>query len=116
MDMTRLLHGLALGATMLVNTQAMAYDMEGPGSQTCAQFSQQYALQSEVIETNYFTWAEGFMTALNLTLTESDRKDFAAQDLASQKTYLRNYCSDHPQAFYADAVGYLWVSLPKIGK
>lgn len=86
----------------------------GAGMRTCAQFAKDYAANPTRIEELYFIWAEGFMSALNLSTAANDGfyKDFSRGDEASWKLHIRSYCNAHPLTQYGMAAMDLLNSLP----
>ncbi len=86
----------------------------GVGMRSCANFAKDYAANTGAAEDVYFTWAQGFMSALNLT-TSADHGvyryiDGAAMD--AYKTQIRSFCDEHPLAPYVAAVMEVMKSLP----
>ena len=90
-------------------TSAAAYEageLYGLGGRTCAEFAQAYSKNPEMIESLYFTWAQGFMSGLNLTFVANLHKfaDLGSTSMAEQKGQLRDYCNQHPLSPYYSAV------------
>jgi hypothetical protein len=86
----------------------------GVGMKSCAQFVKDYAVNPAGAEELYFLWAEGFMSALNLSFATNTGvyKDFSRGDATSYKLRIRSYCEAHPQKQYVGAVMDLLNSLP----
>lgn len=87
----------------------------GAGMRSCAQFAKDYAANPTGAEELYFLWAEGFMSALNLSTAANFGfyKDFSRGDAASYKLHIRSYCNAHPLTQYVGAVMDLLNSLPQ---
>ena len=89
--------------------------MVGAGSNTCGQFANYYAQNPEAAEVSFFTWAQGFMSSMNIKLASGSAPTY--RDLSGpieiQKSHIRIYCNAHPLVPYFDAVDDLFGSLPQ---
>jgi len=67
-----------------------------------------------MIESLYFTWAQGFMSGLNLTFVANLHKfhDLGSTPMAEQKSQLREYCDEHPLSPYSSAVINIYKTFP----
>lgn len=98
--------GLALLAlTAGANAQSLA---AGLGAATCAQFAQAYAADASS-ESQYFSWAQGWLSGLNSSAFGKCGKGLTTWDLGAvpadvQKMAIRQYCWAHPLDQYARAV------------
>jgi hypothetical protein len=95
-------------AFLLFANSAMAEEVEhfgsGAGTQTCAQFANNYVINPETIENVYFSWAQGFMTGWNIASEESKTVDVATWSIDAQKAHIRHYCDANPLKEYVFAV------------
>jgi len=80
----------------------------GAGTQSCAVFGQTYQRNPQVAEQVFFSWAQGFMSATNYSLSAANRQQIALNpDGASidiQEAFIRDYCAGHPLDDYTMAV------------
>jgi hypothetical protein len=107
------LYGLAT-LLITVNGSEVAAQGYGVGMRSCGEFARAYAANPAVAEDVYFTWAQGFMSGLNLDAVENRRpyRVINGNDMASQKIEIRSYCDAHPLATYSQSVFALYSSLP----
>jgi hypothetical protein len=108
----------AIIATVLLLTASVANAQEahvgmGFGTLTCGEFAQHYR-QSVEFENYYFTWAQGYMTAMNIgiSIQKHQFRDLASRPVNDEKTSIRLYCNNHPLAEYLSAIMDLYNSLP----
>jgi hypothetical protein len=103
-------------ATITSDLGAEKGEAYGLGTRTCAQFAQEYgnSKNPEMIESFYFTWAQGFMSGLNLIFVANNHAfyDLGNSSMADQKSRLRAYCSQHPLSAFFDAVMGLYKTFP----
>lgn len=87
--------------------------VRGIGADACADFARDYAQRSNLAETQYYTWAQGFMSGANIITGVADDgyRDLDG-DINAQQLYLRQYCDAHPHDQYTRAVFALYRSLP----
>jgi hypothetical protein len=87
----------------------------GAGTWTCGKFASEYLKTPDVTEGLYFSWALGFMTAMNVHAAGAENRAKTFQNLGDSiqnyKSSIRIYCNAHPLALYMDAVVDLYHSL-----
>lgn len=83
----------------------------GAGAVTCGKFAQYYAEAPEIIETVYFTWAQGYVTGFARSLGAMGAKDLDLRPPGfgekEQKHFVREYCTNRPLADYSEAAAAL---------
>jgi opacity protein-like surface antigen len=86
----------------------------GLGMESCAQFAKAYADNPTVTEDLYFTWAQGFMSGLNLEALANNMsyRVLNGTEMAAQKVQIRSYCDRHPLAQYAMAITNIYNGFP----
>ena len=86
----------------------------GAGTLTCAKFAQLYAGDPDHAEFDFYSWAQGFMSGLNLANAHGGQRmrDLNAMLQAEQEDYLRRFCDQHPLQGYIEGVLALYASLP----
>ena len=107
----------ALMLVLITQTTARADTaIIGVGSNTCAQFAQDYKTYSETAESGYFGWAQGFMSGFNgsLLLTKQPTRNLGSTSLMEQQIRIRFYCDQHPLNTYMQAVLDVFNSLPLV--
>lgn len=111
--------------TLLTATVATAaqrttsFNAAGFGINTCSRFAHDYE-RSASKELQYFTWAQGFMSGVNLANQSVQQtqggiiryRDLSTQSLKNQTAYIRSYCAAHPLSEYKDAVIDLFGTMP----
>jgi hypothetical protein len=115
--------GSLLGIVMLVASGSSSYAADTPnwamgvGSQSCAKFAQDYAKDVSA-ELFYFTWAQGFMTGLNMVaaLDKKNIRNMGGEIIQLQQQRIREYCSEHPLDDYMQAVATMYGGLPSMGQ
>jgi|GEM_PF-2435238 len=86
----------------------------GVGSATCAQYAELVRLDPQRTHNMFLTWAQGFMSGLNVPQLEGRRyvellpPSYPAQ---AQSRFLSGYCDHHPRDKFFDAVRALWNEL-----
>jgi hypothetical protein len=104
--------------TIAPSAQGEPAAMFGAGAQTCAQFAQHYRRSPSQSEDMYFSWAQGFMSSLNMVNPNLRQprsvRDLAAWSVNRQQFYLRDYCDQHPLTLFAAAVIEMFKLLPVI--
>ena len=106
-----ILLGAAISSAAFAADEGQGY---GLGMHSCAEFADAYKAQPAFTEDLYFTWAQGFMSGLNLA-SIAGKLQFRVLNgvsMESQKTQIRSYCEEHPQGQYASAVIALYNDLP----
>jgi hypothetical protein len=95
------------------NANAEGY---GVGIHSCAEFAKLYASNPSMAEDIYFTWAQGFMSGLNMAsavYTGSARNfEGTRAEMLAEKIRVRSYCDTHPLAQYLSAIIDLYNSFP----
>jgi hypothetical protein len=86
----------------------------GPGMQSCGEFSRLYATNPTAAEDLFYTWAQGFISALNLSFvsTTGSYRLIDPNGTAAYKLRLRSYCDANPPSQYVQAIMDLYNSLP----
>ncbi len=78
----------------------------GPGAATCGRFHEEYAKDWE-IEAFFFSWGQGWMSAMNLALSVKAGRPSAtylgAISMEEQMLYVRVYCEENPLKSYENA-------------
>ena|SRR5258707_2980319 len=88
----------------------------GVGASPCAGYSEEYGRNPTGADPVFFSWAQGFMSGLNLTQKALNKPiyDLAAMPMQEQLTRLRQLCAEKPLLPYAYAVQDLMKSFPEI--
>lgn len=70
-------------------------------------------LQTNHDSSLYFTWAQGYMSGVNLMFGVQNKPptNFALWSLQDEKAFIHTYCADHPLETYEQAVIQLFGSL-----
>ncbi len=86
----------------------------GPGVATCGRFGEETAKDRQ-IETFFFSWGQGWMSAANLTLSVTAGRpsttDLGAMSMTERMRYVRAYCEENPLKYYESAVIDLYDSM-----
>jgi hypothetical protein len=92
------------------------FALMGVGTSTCAQFGNLYREDQRFWEYAYFTWAQGYMSAMNKVRINSGEstKNLNAISVETQERQVRGYCNSHSLAQYMEAAAALYDSLPEI--
>lgn len=87
----------------------------GVGMRSCAYFAKDYAANTSAAEDIYFTWAQGFMSAINLMTMANQGvyADLHSEEMTTYKAQIRSYCNAHPLSQYVAAVLDVMKGLPK---
>jgi hypothetical protein len=88
----------------------------GLGANSCARYSEMYQNDPASTETAFFTWAQGFMSAINMVLLGREHQrstNLALWDLARQRQYIRSYCAANPSRAYDEGVFDLFAAMRK---
>lgn len=83
----------------------------GAGRNTCANFSKDYKENPEIFEKFYFSWAQGFMTAINFSIENNQMLSLDVFSTEVQMSHIRSFCADKPLRSYMDAVFDLLVKI-----
>lgn len=87
----------------------------GPGIISCAEFAEGYRRDPRPTEIQFFAWAQGFMSAINVPkrLRNEPTRNLMGIATASQKQRLRAFCDQRPLSEFGQAVMSLYESLPE---
>jgi len=112
--MERLFLLVAFFASGTVQAKAQDHTLNGVGATTCAQFASKYGQNPSVIEAVYFSWAQGYMSGLNVGALafHGSAKALDSMPFEDQQSAVRDYCNGHPLALYPEAVMSLYTHLP----
>src|SRR5262245_46534539 len=100
------------GALVLMTTPIFAQQsnnaLAGVGATTCSEFAD-LLKRDPVVDTDYFDWAQGFMTGINWQLnanvnTRHLQHNLGDMDEDYQRLHIRRYCGSHPSEPYLAAV------------
>ncbi|MGB8630218.1 MAG: hypothetical protein WCD69_12635 [Xanthobacteraceae bacterium] len=112
--MNKILATVALAATCFGVTPAHAADQQwtfmGVGTETCAQFAREYMKNPEQTDLVFFSWAQGYMSAINDFI--SPKKVLNSMPTFEQRVRVHDYCQQHPSDRYAQAIPPLLDSFP----
>lgn len=75
---------------------------KGPGIQPCSQFNASRSDENE--EHVFFSWADGFLTGYNIQAKAADMVELSALTEVKQFQFLQDYCDQHPDKRYIEAV------------
>lgn len=110
---------LSLVGWVAISQHAMAqhFAVMGLGANSCSVFAEDSRVDPSGATFNFFNWAQGFMSGLNLQLIYRDGKNAITKDLnavsiETQERYLRNYCDQHPLGDVEKGILELYFSLP----
>jgi hypothetical protein len=89
-----------------INATAAEMELMGLGASTCGQFASSYRKSPELVELNYFAWAQGYLSGLNMgSLVQGGlSKNIGGISTDEQQRIIRQYCNDHPLSNYNQAV------------
>ena len=103
-----------LGAIVLVfaagsvASPGYAWDMAGVGGRSCAQFGHDYQRAPGAMDTFYFSWAQGYLTAVDTLLLGLKRGPINllphSMLVPEQREFIRDWCASHPLDQYMTAV------------
>lgn len=88
----------------------------GLGVNSCAGFSAMYERDPATTEATFFTWAQGFMSAINMVLLGREHQpstNLAQWDVDKQKRHIRSYCAANPSRAYDEGVFDLFEAMRK---
>jgi hypothetical protein len=85
---------------------------QGGGTWPCSKFNEDR--QTTEFEGLYFDWAQGFMSAVNVSTANNDGKyvDLNALTIGEQKSAIRTFCKMHPEKTYTMAIWHLMEQMP----
>jgi hypothetical protein len=101
---------LALASPILAEDAPV---VSGVGISSCGKFTNSYKENSARTETLYLSWAQGFMSSINLNrkMQNGTPIDFAAMRSAAQLSWIRDYCQKNPLKTYLRATTELFLAL-----
>jgi hypothetical protein len=104
---------LILAALMipLCAHKAEAGEFEGAGLRLCSEYLSDSKKFSPSEEDFYFSWAEGFMSGVNVARLNDEAGAFKSMPADQQKTHIRDFCSKNPTEKFYKAVFDLYVTL-----
>lgn len=87
----------------------------GAGMVSCAEFAEAYRQNPGPVETQFFSWAQGYMSANNepKRLRNEPTRNLRGISNATQKQLLRAFCDQRPLSNFMQAVRGLYDSLPE---
>jgi hypothetical protein len=88
------------------------FGIVGVGAISCGKLAQDYQRNPTQTDNMMMTWAQGFMSAMNVSLTNGQYRDLAAMTLEAQEEDLRRYCDEHPMGVFIKGVMDLYFKLP----
>jgi hypothetical protein len=75
---------------------------KGPGISPCSQYNASRGDEKE--EHVFFSWAEGFLTGYNMQAKSAEMVELSALTGGQQLQFVRDYCDQHPDKRYIEAV------------
>jgi hypothetical protein len=75
---------------------------KGPGISPCSQYNESRSDEKE--EQVFFSWAEGFLTGYNMQAKSAEMVELSALTGGQQLQFVRDYCDQHPDKRYIEAV------------
>ena len=75
---------------------------KGPGISPCSQYNASRGDEKE--EHVFFSWAEGFLTGYNMQAKSAEMVELSALTGGQQLQFVRDYCDQHPDRRYIEAV------------
>ena len=102
-------------AVSTVDAAAQVPVAAGPGMVSCAEFAEAYRRNPDSTETQFFAWAQGYMSATNepMRARNEPTRNLMGIPTASQKQRLRAFCDQRPLSNFYEAVRSLYESLPE---
>jgi hypothetical protein len=75
---------------------------KGPGISPCSQYNASRGDEKE--EHVFFSWAEGFLTGYNMQAKSAEMVELSALTGGQQLQFVRDYCDQHPDKRYIEAI------------
>jgi hypothetical protein len=75
---------------------------KGPGISPCSQYNASHGDEKE--EFVFMSWAEGFLTGYNMRTKSAEMVELSALTGGQQLQFVRDYCDQHPDKQYIEAV------------
>jgi len=113
---------VVVAALIFIGTRVSAQQRDdvlaGAGTSICSEFLE-LSRRDPGFETDFFEWAQGFMTGINWQLnanasTRSLQRNLSDMDEEAQRLHIRQYCYRHPSEPYLAAVYDVYRLLPII--
>jgi hypothetical protein len=118
--MKKLLLATAIVAILASPANAsMLSDSEGVGLVKCAAFNTAIRrADAATVKTTFFSWAQGFMTAVNLAIESNGgvRKNLGGASYEEKVQAMSSYCASNPNNTYFDGVVDLIKRLQPMGE
>lgn len=98
-------------ALLVSAVPAKSHELQGPGLMNCAKFAKAYQNNPQTMEVMFYSWAQGFWSALNLVARSNGNP---TRELGSDDNVrvLRQFCAENPLKDYMDGVVDLYPKLP----
>jgi hypothetical protein len=96
--------------SMLLNTKTLAADAEGIGVRTC-EFFLRNQLANASQDDLWFSWAQGFMSGVNIARLDDTSGAFESMSIEKQKVFIQKFCAANPSKRYFEAVVDLYTNL-----
>ena len=114
----RAMRAIIAALLLVVTTTGSGAQVVGLGGRSCAEFAKDYLESSDIAEPLYFTYAQGYMSALNMLFVTLKRPGYNLVVWPSdrQKAHIRKFCSQNPDAEYVFAVQNLLEALPRTSR
>jgi hypothetical protein len=93
-------HSVATKKNLIATSVNMAG--KGPGISPCSQYNASRGDEKE--EHVFFSWAEGFLTGYNMQAKSAEVVELSALTGGQQLQFVRDYCDQHPDKRYIEAV------------
>ncbi len=103
-------------ASLAFASTALAEELNvvsGVGGSSCGKFTNSYKENPAKTKSVYFSWAQGFMSSINLSrkMQNGTPIDFGAMPSATQITWIRGYCQKNPMQTYLRAATELFLAV-----
>jgi hypothetical protein len=85
----------------------------GVGVAKCSELTSQYSEEKTATMLTFISWAQGFMSANNLTSAKNDNTYRSLEGEAEQQfKFLLTFCGENPDEYYTTAVLALYQAMP----
>lgn len=114
-QLLRVITTLIAGISLMLQAMGLANaGVYGLGKQSCAEFAVLYKSNPTQTENLFFSWAQGFMSGLDLgyEVTTGVTRLWETLPLESIRLQIRDFCDTHPLATYYSSVTNVYMSLP----
>lgn len=106
----RYLAAIAAGMLIVANTAApdeRPTIVVGVNASSCHKFIAD-TQRSELTGVIYFSWAQGFLSGLNLKYFQSWESATDISNFKALQPWIKNYCEENPLDDYVEAISELW--------